>query len=165
MHRDWHRVTTMHRIPISVLGALAVAGAVAQSTLPLPEPDTASAVQGLFEPNPRPPEQLIDGVGVVSGGADELQAEAMRAMARDYPLHLVFSGRGGEYVVPRNLQVIRSNGTSFDIPDAGPHVLLRLEPGRYRMVADFEHGRMTRDVLVGRKHAQEAWVVPATRYN
>lgn len=93
-------------------------------------PDTATT--GL-PPGPRV--QRAGSLEYVSGGAGEESRAAIERMQGGFALRNVFSGQGGEYVVPEKVTVRGASGPAAEIANAGPLLLLALRPGRYTIEA------------------------------
>jgi len=90
--------------------------------------------------SPEPADSLavkhVNGVSYVSGGADREEVIAMRAMAGPYNLCLAFVGKHGARLAGVNARIFRSNGALvFNAYAQGPLMLVRLPPGRYRVIA------------------------------
>jgi len=97
-------------------------------------------------------------VGYEVGGWGAEMTQALEQDARNYPVKLVFAWQGsGEYLADVLLTVRDDSGRRLlSLSDAGPIVLLKLVPGRYRIEA-VRNGRAQRRTLeVGAHTHQQA---------
>lgn len=135
-----------HRLAAIVMlaGTLAVP-ALAQDTAPI------------IDLTPR----QYNAISVVNGGANADEADAIKRMARQYPLRIVISGRGGSYYVAQSMKVFNGGRLVAEIPDAGPWVLMDLAPGRYTLEGQFEGLTQRRDVTVTGSGTTLSWVLPS----
>ena len=101
-------------------------------------------------------------VAVVNGGASVDEAAAMKRLAPQYRMRIVFSGGGGEYRVADHLVVTRQGQVVADVPDAGPWVLLDLPPGQYQLRGDFKGASFKRDVALSSSGTTVRWVLPSS---
>ena len=120
-------------------GALALACAL---------PAAASAIPQAMEAN---------GITYVSGGIGSDEAKAMKAEAKHYPLSMVFSaGKNNEYLANVGVTIKDPSGkVVFDETSDGPIMLLKLEPGRYRIEASRDGKPEWRTVQVPAKGARQ----------
>ncbi len=80
-----------------------------------------------------------DGIKYITGGIGEEEAAAMRGMAKDFTLNLVFSERGGGKITGINAVIFNDQGQRvFYIKDAKPLVYVNLPAGKYRVLATYE---------------------------
>jgi len=102
-------------------------------------------------------------VGVINGGANFDEADAIKRIQSQYPLRVEISGRGGNYYVADRVKVLRRDEVVAEIPDAGPWLLMDLPPGRYTLVGDFGTTELRRDVVVSNNGTgtKVSWVVPS----
>ena len=98
------------------------------------------------------------GVGYQVGGVDAEEARQLSQAAREYPVELIFAWKGsGEYLADVQLSVRDESGrTLLSLNDAGPIVLLKLAPGRYRVDALRNTRELHRMVQVGANTHQQA---------
>lgn len=108
-----------------------------------------------------PPAEIIDGVVVVNGGVGSDEARAIKKAAPDFPVQVEISGRGGNYYVADSLQILQRGRLVTEVPDAGPLLLMDLQPGRYQMVGYFDGTVVSRELNVTRDGATVHWVVPS----
>ena len=100
-----------------------------------------------------PPAQTSGGVEYVTGGFGSDMAKAFKSAAADYPLTLVFAatdeGGGAQpYIADVTVTVKQEGNVLVEIPDAGPYLLLRLDPGSYVIDASYTGRTQTQDVVV-----------------
>jgi len=119
----WGLVLCVAAIP------LALAQAFAQVS---PGPATAPTVQ-----------QGPSGTEYLNGGGGDEERAAMAARQREFPFKVVMSGSGGEFVVADKLSVSTPQGELLAIRDAGPIVMIKLQPGQYTLEATW-HGKTER---------------------
>jgi hypothetical protein len=97
-------------------------------------PQTASEIHSTGMP---PTEQQGD-VSFVSGGVGRDESTALRQARSQWPLSLLFTGPGSNYVADVQVQIVNAGGTSvLDTISHGPHMLVRLPPGRYTVNATY----------------------------
>jgi hypothetical protein len=123
---------------LSALAALAVLSgpaAVAQTS-----PGTPGAPQV---------QQSPAGIPYISGGAGEEERRSMAARAGEFPLKVVLSQSVGEYVVADKLSIVTPQGELLLVRDAGPVVMMRLQPGTYTLEATWKGRTERRTVRVG----------------
>ena len=90
----------------------------------------------------------------MSGGVGEEARDAMRAAASNYNVHIVFSRADGSYVATIPFAVARQGSEVIlaGVSD-GPLLNLKLEPGNYDLMAEFDGKRQTRKLHLGRQQA------------
>jgi hypothetical protein len=100
------------------------------------------------------------GVEYINGGASLEQRDAIAAVQSRFPLRVVLTGQGGQYIVADRLTVRDSNREVVAVQDAGPLVLLNLPPGRYTVEASYlGHTRSTSVQLGSAPHTLN-WTLP-----
>lgn len=104
--------------------------------------------------------QVINGIELMNGGANIADANYMKSRAGEFMLRFVFSGRGGEYGVAERLTLREGTREVITIPNAGPHLLVKLPPGRYTAEATFKGVVETRTVVVGSRTSLVSWNTP-----
>ena len=104
--------------------------------------------------------QVINGIEVMNGGANIADANYLKSRTGEFGLRFVFSGRGGEYGVADRLTLRDGTREVISIPDAGPHLLVKLPPGRYTAEATFKGVVETRTVVVGNGASLVSWNTP-----
>jgi hypothetical protein len=109
---------------------------------------TASAGTVLAQA-PLPQPKTENGVTYLNGGAGDEEVQSIKASMKDYTLGLLFSRAGGEYVASVAVTIKDAKGaTAFEIPSAGPYLLIKLPPGRYSVVANYRSESKTQPVTV-----------------
>ena len=79
------------------------------------------------------------GIKYITGGIGEEEAAAMRGMAKDFSLNLVFSEGGGGKITGVNAVIYNEHGeVVFSIKGANPLLYVALPSGKYRVVASYE---------------------------
>ena len=85
------------------------------------------------------------------GGIGLDESTAMRAAMKDYPLSLLFSGQGGEYLADVRVE-IKGGAQDMRFTASGPVCLLRLPEGEYQVQATTRQGAaQNQKVRVGRE--------------
>ena len=78
------------------------------------------------------------GIDYISGGAGEEDRASMAARQREFPFKLVMSASGSEYIVADKLSVSSPQGELLLVRDAGPIVMMKLQPGQYTLEATWQ---------------------------
>ena len=79
------------------------------------------------------------GIKYITGGIGEEEAAAMRSMAKDFSLNLVFSESTGGKITGVNAVIYNTQGeVVFRIQGANPLLYVALPSGKYRVVASYE---------------------------
>ena len=101
------------------------------------------------------------GVAYVNGGIG-LNARAQIAEVRnDFALKLVFSTPSGGYLVADHVSIQRQGEPVLSLDAVGPMLLVKLEPGVYRVKATYEGRTQERDVRVGSQPHTINWRFPS----
>jgi len=134
------------RIASTLLAAgfsLALAGSAIAQTAAAPsasEPSTTGM----------PATEQQGDVSFVSGGVGRDESTALRQARSQWPLSLLFTGPGSSYVADVHVQITNPSGASvLDTRSHGPHMLVRLAPGRYTINATYGSTTRTQHVNVG----------------
>ena len=101
--------------------------------------------------------QVINGIEVMNGGANIADANYLTSRTGEFGVRFVFSGRGGEYGVAEQLTLRDGTREVITIKDAGPHLLVKLPPGRYTAEATFKGVVETRTIVVGSSPNLVSW--------
>ena len=109
---------------------------------------------------PPPAMQHAGDVEYLNGGAGEEERAAMNAQRGAFPLRIVFSERGGAYVVADHVDVSRGNAKVLGIDKAGPLLMLKLAPGDYAIDTSYLGRTARRQVRVGAGGTQLDWRLP-----
>lgn len=135
---------------------LALSGAVVAVAAPAPDlPDVTADARAPF-----PQVESSGGVDYLNGGASLGEADYMKRQAHDFPLEVLFSGKGGEYGVADRVVVRQGDREVVEVPDAGPYLLLKVPPGRYTVEAEFDGQTEKRAVTVGKGRQVLNWNTP-----
>jgi len=135
------------RLSISVfLALLLIAGsAAAQSTAPAQDmaaPGSEAADDGA------PQAQRQGDITFVSGGVGDEDRSALRRMAPNYNLRLMFALQGsGEYLANIGVSLVDAHGkTVLDAISDGPFFLAHVPPGRYKLTVTNDGKSQTRSI-------------------
>lgn len=80
-----------------------------------------------------------NGIKYITGGIGEEEAAAMRQVAKNYSLNLVFSEGSGGKITGVNAVIYNEHGESvFRIKGANPLLYVALPSGKYRVLASYE---------------------------
>lgn len=91
----------------------------------------------------------VSGARAVSGGFGKSQRDAMRAMADQYDLKLVFALEGGQYVGDVGVTITKGAEPVLDVISKGPWFMADLPDGKYDVVATYEGVTKTTSITVG----------------
>lgn len=111
------------------------------------------------EPVNTPPAALAphseNGVSYVSGGVGADERDALKAMAKDYNLRLLFADKKtGSYQAGVKVAIADTKGRKVvDAVSDGPWFYAKLPPGRYRVTADADGKTVTRRATIGAGHS------------
>lgn len=130
---------------------LGTASVVAQESQGMPE---LSAHAPVIELSPT-------GIEYINGGAGFEARDAIAALQSRFPLRIVFSGKGGEYVVADTVAVRDQNGAVFNVKDAGPLLMVNLPPGRYTIEASYLGRPQQTTLQLGRDARMLNWNWPS----
>jgi hypothetical protein len=85
----------------------------------------------------------------LNGGIGKDDARRMETAAPRYPLRLEFSARKDhEFLADARVRITDLHGrTVFEHADAGPILLVKLQPGTYRVTAEAQGGRPETQVV------------------
>ena len=89
------------------------------------------------------------GVAYLSGGIGSDEVQAIRALAPQYNLRLLFAGTDGEYLSDVDVRIASvSDATALATRTEGPLLYVHLPAGRYRISASTHHSFEVRWVNV-----------------
>ena len=88
----------------------------------------------------------------------EPSRDAIAAVQSRFPLRVVLSGKGGEYIVADSLTVRDKGHELVTISEAGPLVLLNVPPGRYTVEASYQGKTRQTTVVVGSEPRMLNWI-------
>jgi len=106
------------------------------------------------EVNNLPEAQSQNGVSYLSGGVGEDQAKAIESAARDYSLMLTFATqKTGEYLADVKVNIADRKGQAvLDTVADGPMLLVKLQPGEYRISAVSNDRPVNKTIRIGKGH-------------
>lgn len=85
----------------------------------------------------------------LNGGIGQGEQDAIKAAAKDYSLHLLFSQDNGEYISDVKLDIADADGrTLLSLPSAGPMTNVQLSPGQYKVSASYKGETRSQQVSV-----------------
>ncbi|KAF1038580.1 MAG: hypothetical protein GAK35_03762 [Herbaspirillum frisingense] len=85
----------------------------------------------------------------MNGGIGGGEQDKIKAAAKDYNLHLLFSQNNGEYISDVKLEISDAKGaTVFTLPSAGPMTNVQLPAGKYKVKATYKEETRSQDVSV-----------------
>lgn len=95
--------------------------------------------------NSLPEVKTQNGVDYLSGGIGLDESQAIEAAAKDYSLMLTFATeKTGEYLAHVNVKIEGKSGeTVLDVDADGPMLLVRLQPGQYKISATYNDRQVT----------------------
>jgi hypothetical protein len=122
---------------MSVFRILLLSGAVVALTVNAPAVCRAQQVPSAAQPAPASPDVHKQGdVSYVSGGVGDDSERAMKAIAKDFNLHITLATPTGEYLAGTKLQIAAGSGkTVLDATSGGPLFYAELPPGKYTIRA------------------------------
>jgi hypothetical protein len=97
------------------------------------------------------------GTDYLNGGAGDEERAGMTARQREFPFKVVMSAAGGEFVVADKLSVSTPQGELLAIRDAGPIVMIRLQPGQYTLEATWKGKTERRSVRLATSAQTLEW--------
>lgn len=109
--------------------------------------------------------QDAGGVQFLNGGVGEQERIAMQALRAEFPLHVVFSGKAGEYGVADQLRVLSGNHPVVTVDKAGPLLMVKLPPGNYTLEAAFAGKTQRRSVQLAQAPKTVKWSSPLLSQN
>ena len=133
------------------------------STLAIAVVSTAAAFAGDDAGAPPPPQVQTSpgGIQYVIGGAGAESQGAIEQMKAAFPLRIVFSAPGGAYAVAEHVSIKKGDAAVLDVDRAGPMLLVKLQPGTYRVEATVDGRTERREVKVGGAPQTLNWRVAA----
>lgn len=136
--------------------AIAAVASIAATAAVLP-PTAAETPSGV----PLPVEQQVNGIVFMNDGAGLEDVAYLKSRASEFPLQIIFSGRGGEWGVADNMTITRDGRELLSVPNAGPYFMLKVPPGRYTLEASFKGSVERRTVVVVRSGVTKVnWNTP-----
>jgi hypothetical protein len=100
-----------------------------------------------------PPEQIASGIVYRTGGIGVDEAAAFKKIEHNYPLVLEFIGKNSEYLADVKVTVAKVQGGQkmLETTAAGPFLMAKLSPGKYRVTAEYMGKREHRMIDVHAK--------------
>ena len=100
--------------------------------------------------------QTSMGITYLNGGVGDEETEAMRRVAKDYPLRMTFSERDGAFIADVSVAITDAKGNSvFELPSAGPMLYVMLPNGKYNISASSNGKTQSRKVLLSGKRSKD----------
>lgn len=93
----------------------------------------------------------------INGGVGDDQVSYMQSIAKQWPLHLMFSQlKANEFIVNVNLLIVDSRNTTFlELDSAEPLTYVQLPPGTYRITASHQGESQARKITLGSKYKRD----------
>ena len=86
----------------------------------------------------------------LNGGVGKDEADAMRQVAKNYPLRITFAQGADNEFTMADVAILDASGTPvFELPHAGPLLYVALPEGRYTVVARNQDLTKTQRVTLG----------------
>jgi hypothetical protein len=102
------------------------------------------------------PQTSMNGVQFVSGGIGITERQVLEQMADKFTLKVVLAGKDGHYLSRCYMEIIRADGTKIlSTTTDGPWLLADLEPGSYRVKAQYKNTWKTQTVTVSANTVQQ----------
>ena len=99
--------------------------------------------------------QTSMGTTYLNGGVGDEETEAMRSVAKDYPLRMTFSERDGGFIGDVSVTITDAKGESvFELPKAGPMLYVMLPNGKYNISASSNGKTQSRKVMLSGKRGK-----------
>ena len=101
--------------------------------------------------------ETITATTYLNGGIGKPEADAMRRMAKEFPLRLTFSERkDGEFIADVPVVITDARGNPvFELPKAGPLLYVMLPNGKYKVSARFKGLTESREVTLAGKEGKD----------
>lgn len=95
----------------------------------------------------------------LNGGIGKDEADAMRRIAKEFPLRLTFSERkDGEFIVDVPVVIADARGNPvFMLPKAGPMLYVMLPSGKYRVSARYDGLTESQEVTLTGKEGKDLY--------
>ena len=86
----------------------------------------------------------------LNGGIGEDEADAMRSVAADFPLRIIFAeGARNDFTANVPVTIVNERGTQvFALRDSGPLLYVMLPAGSYTVIAESDGVRKTHQVVL-----------------
>ncbi len=98
------------------------------------------------------PQQTENGGSFVTGGVGDEEMAQLKSTRSDYNLHVLFTGKGGEFQSGVKVQIANTKGdVVLDTTTTGPYLYAKLPAGKYKINATLDDRTQSRSVqLAGR---------------
>lgn len=126
----------------------ALIGASLLASLPL----AASAQESIIV-------ETITATTYLNGGIGKDEADAMRRIAKEFPLRITFSERkDGEFIVDVPVVIADARGNPiFELSKAGPMLYVMLPNGKYKVSARFKGLTESQEVMLAGKEGKDLY--------
>ena len=100
----------------------------------------------------------------VSGGITIDERDAMKPMAKDYNLRMMFALNVGNYLSDVKVRIMRGKTTMLDVVTEGPWLYVKLPAGKYVVSAEYEGKSINKHANISaKKGASLAFVWPGVK--
>ncbi|MCL4471632.1 MAG: hypothetical protein M1547_11070 [Gammaproteobacteria bacterium] len=95
----------------------------------------------------------------LNGGIGKNEADAMRRIAKEFPLRLTFSERrDGEFIADVPVVISDAKGNPvFELPKAGPMLYVMLPNGKYKVSARYKGFTESQEVTLSGKEGKDLY--------
>lgn len=91
----------------------------------------------------------VNGTAYISGGIGDQELQQVNQASRDFNLKLILAEKSGAYAADVKIDIANAKGKPvLDVPAAGPILLTRLAPGKYRIRAAYQQREQQKEVNV-----------------
>jgi len=104
-----------------------------------------------------PTVKTANGIDYMNGGAGAESVTYLKNRSAEFPLQIIFSGRGGEYGVAEKVSILSAEREVFTVPNAGPILMVKLPRGTYSVEATFKGVAEKRKVSIGSGVSKIEW--------
>jgi hypothetical protein len=101
--------------------------------------------------------ETITATTYLNGGIGQTETDAIRRMAKEFPLRLTFSERqDNEFIADVPVVISDAHGNPvFELPNAGPLLYVMLPNGKYKVSARFKGLTESQDVTLAGKEGED----------
>ena len=152
---EFNELYSITEVFMRVAKFTALATIVAAGLVVAPQSFSAGEI-GSLQPQQQGP------VSFVSGGVGDDEAQAIKSMAANYPVEMLFVAKGtpNQYLANVKVQITdKSGNVVLDTTTQGPFLFAKLPPGRYSVSAESEGGvkRQSIQVTGARQRVMLMW--------
>lgn len=109
---------------------------------------------------PLQPQQTENGGSYISGGVGDEEMTQLKSSRADYNLHVLFTGKGGEFESGVKVQVTGAKGQIvLDTTTTGPYLYAKLPAGKYKINATLDDKVQSRTVQVASRGSGDTHIV------